>query len=72
MNPGSFNKKKKKLKKASVSFKYGDGRKKKLKLRYSRKKTKDFNKNVVDITLSDGRNVKQLCATGNYFGYIDY
>lgn len=69
---GSYDYTKKKLVKAAVNMKYEDGSAKKLKLKYNAKKPKDFRTEVSEIKNSEGRDVSQLEAAGNFFGFVDY
>ena len=72
VTPGTFNAEKGKLKGAKLRMKYSDGITKNIRLRFSKKKVKDFD-TVVTVTGPGGDgSSKRLSCRGNYFGYIDY
>ncbi len=71
VNPGAFDAEKGKLKGAKIGFRYNNGFEKTVKLRYSRKKKKDFLSEVTD-TNDNGTLKKRLEAIGNYFGILEY
>ena len=62
----------KKLKGAKVSISYASGNSKKLKLRFSSKKIKDFDFSIVDLKDQQSGSKRQLTAAGNYFGFLEY
>ncbi|MCR4589198.1 MAG: hypothetical protein K5668_00060, partial [Lachnospiraceae bacterium] len=70
--PGSFDAGKGRLKGAKLKFKYDDGTSKSIKLRYSRKKPKDFETAVTEVDSSNTGAGKRLTGYGNFFGIIDY
>ena len=69
---GYFDNERKKLKNAAVMVTYSNGKSKKLKLMYSRKKRKDFLTDPVNTYITDGSKGTALSATGNYFGYVKF
>ena len=72
VTPGTFNAEKGKLKGAKLRIKYSDGITKNIRLRFSKKKVKDFDTVVTDNDTGSGSSSKRLSCRGNYFGYIDY
>jgi len=69
---GYFDNERKKLENAAVMVTYPNGKSKKLKLKYSRKKIKDFLTDPVNTYITDGSKGTALSATGNYFGYVRF
>ncbi len=67
---GTFNKDKMKLKNAEVNIRYSGGKQKRLKLKYSKAKDKDFKADVNFNTSSEGS--VTLEGSGNYFGFVEY
>ncbi|MBQ9550846.1 MAG: hypothetical protein IJU87_08540 [Lachnospiraceae bacterium] len=72
LEKGSLDTAGKKLSGARVIIEYGKGNSKRIKLRFSRKKHKDFATEIMDVTDQQGASVRQLIAEGNYFGYLEY
>lgn len=72
VTPGTFNAEKGKLKGAKLRMKYSNGITKSIRLRFSKKKVKDFDTVVTDNDTDSGSSSKRLSCRGNYFGYIDY
>ncbi len=71
VDAGTFNAAKGRLKGARLGFRYNNGIKKTVRLKYSRKKNKDFLSEVTDID-DNGVLKKRLEACGKYFGFLEY
>ena len=69
---GSLNPQETKLTGSRVRFNYSVGNSKTVKLRFSRKKTKDFLSTIAKSTDNQNGSKRQLIATGNYYGILEY